>query len=95
MQRIHDAARAREVLENEAFNAAFKEIEQEVLDKWKNSPARDAEGREKLWTYLTLLTKVRMHLESKMQDGKQAELDLEYRRSLRQRVKDGWDSLTA
>lgn len=93
-QRIYDANRAREVLENEAFSGAFEAIESEVIEEWKKSPARDAEGREKLWTYLTLLKKVRMQLEATMKDGQIAELDLNHNRSLRQRVKDGWDSLT-
>lgn len=92
--RVYDGNRAREVLENEAFDGAFTAIEQELTEAWKNSPARDEAGRQKIWEYLTLLKKVRTHLEATLQDGKVAELDLNHRRSLAQRARDGWSSLT-
>lgn len=92
--RVYDGNRAREVLENEAFEGAFTAIEQELVEAWKTSPARDEAGRQKIWEYLTLLKKVKTHLESTLQDGKVAELDLNHRRTVAQRVRDGWDSLT-
>ncbi|MDE1997645.1 MAG: hypothetical protein KGN37_17125 [Burkholderiales bacterium] len=93
-QRIYDGNRAKEVLENEAFAKAFEDIESEVVEAWKKSPARDEEGREKLWQYLTLLGKVKTQLEASMRDGQLAELDLNHQRTLKERVMDGWHSLT-
>ena len=58
-QRLYEGDRAREVLENEAFIAAFDATEKEVIEQWTNSPARDVEGREKLWQYLMILRKVK------------------------------------
>lgn len=93
-ERLYNGDRAKEVLENEQFIAAFESIEQEIIDQWKTAPARDAEGREKLWTYLHLLQKVRTCMTNTLETGKLAKLELEHQRSLRQRVRDGWASLT-
>jgi len=92
-KRVYEGNRAREVLENEAFDGAFNAIELELVEAWKTSPARDEAGRQEIWKYLTLLKKVKTQLESTLQDGKVAELDLNHRRTLAQRVRDGWDSL--
>lgn len=89
-QRIYDGNRAKEVLENPAFIAAFDDIEKEVIDQWTTSPARDAEGREKLYAYLHLLRKVKAHLTSSLDTGKMAVLDLEHKKSLAERLGKPW-----
>lgn len=86
-QRLYAGDRAKEVLENEAFIAAFEAIEKEVIEQWTNSPARDQDGREKLWSYLHLLRKVRMHLVSTLETGKLAQVDLQHQQSLMDRAK--------
>lgn len=92
--RIYDGNRAREVLENEVFQAVWTDIEQEYTEAWKNSPARDAEGREKLWMYLRLMQKLKAQIVTTMETGKLAKLDLEHERKIQDRLKDGWRSLT-
>ena len=87
-QRIYQGDRAREVLENEAFQAAFTDIENEVMQQWRNSPARDQEAREKLWLMMSLLGKLKVTLQTTMETGKLAKLDLEHKRSLLARAKD-------
>ncbi len=91
-QRIYSGDRAKEVLENEAFIAAFEAIENEVIEQWKNSPARDEEGREKLWQYRMLLQKVRTHITSTMETGKLARLELTHRNGVVQRIRAGMSS---
>lgn len=81
-QRGYDAARAKDVLENEQFQRSFEMIEAEVLQQWKSSPARDAEGREKLWSYLQLMSKFKATLEATINSGRLAELDLQHRTAL-------------
>lgn len=81
-QRVYDGNRAKEVLENEVFQAVFADIEKEVTESWMNSPARDVEGREKLWQYLTLLKKVKAHLTTTMETGKLAQIDLQHKQTL-------------
>lgn len=86
-QRLYSGDRAREVLGNEAFGAAFDAIEKEVIEEWTNSPARDAEGREKCWTYLMLLRKVKANLVTTLETGKLAKLDLQHKQSIKDRAK--------
>ena len=85
-ERIYDGNRARDVLENEAFQQVFADIEAEVTDQWKNSPARAEADREKLWMYLAMLRKVKQHLESSLETGKLASLEMEHHQSWARRV---------
>ena len=87
-QRIHDGSRAREILDNEQFSAAFDAIENELVETWKQSPQRDAEGREKLFLYISLLGKVKSQLVSTIETGKLAQLELEHKRTLLDRARE-------
>lgn len=49
---------------------AFSLIEQDIQHKWQNSPARDAEGREGLWTQLKLLHRLRLEIQAVAENGK-------------------------
>jgi len=93
-QRLYDGDRAREVLENEAFEAAFSAIEKEVIEQWMQSPARDQEGRERLWTYLGLLKKLKAQLTQTLETGKLAQLELQHRQTVAERAR-GWLSRAA
>lgn len=86
--RIYHADRAREVLENEAFIGAMADIKSEITDQWTKSPARDAEGREKLWMLLSLANKLESTLKTTFDSGKLAKLDLEHQRTIQQRLRD-------
>jgi hypothetical protein len=86
-ERLYNGDRAREVLENEVFIQAFDAIEREVIETWTSSPARDQEGREKCWQYLTLLRKVKTHLTQTLETGKLASLELQHKRSMADRMK--------
>lgn len=88
-QRVYEGNRAKEVLENEVFQAVFNDIEQEVTKSWMDSPARDQEGREKLWQYLTLLRKVKAQITTTLETGKLAQLELQHKQSLYDRAKAG------
>lgn len=87
-ERLYLGDRAREVLENEAYNDAFSQIKSEVMQQWADSPARDTEGREKLWLMQSLLSKLQLTLQTTMETGKLASLELEHKRTLLQRAKD-------
>jgi len=86
-QRLHAGSRAKEVLDNEVFSGAFNEIEQDLIEQWTASPARDAEGREKLWTCLQMLRRVRAQLEQTMTTGQLAQLELQHRQGLVSKVR--------
>jgi hypothetical protein len=86
-ERIYDGNRARECLENEQFNWAFESIEQELTNAWRTSPARDEEGREKIYLMLQLLTKLKTTITQSLETGKLADLDLQHKKTLMDRAK--------
>jgi len=77
--RIYEGDRAKEILENPIFVAVFADIEQELMNEWKQSPARDQEGREKLWQYLRMLDKIKSRLTTTLETGTLAKLELQHR----------------
>lgn len=91
-QRIYDGDQARQVLENEAFAAAFNDIRQEYTQAWMESPARDAEGRERIWQMIKATDKLQATLTGAMQDGRIAQEQLRHEQTLAERAKSaiGW-----
>lgn len=89
-ERLYKGGRAREVLENEEFQAAFTAIETDLIEAWKNSPAtsQNADARERIHLSLTLLSKVKACLMQTMETGKLAAEELKYKKTVAQRVKD-------
>lgn len=77
-QRVYDGDQAKLVLENEAFQQAMADIESEITEQWKQSPARDPEGREKLWQLLKLAGKLRSNLQTRLETGLLARLELDH-----------------
>ena len=86
-QRIYNGDRAREVLENEAFQWAFDELKTELTKSWETSPARDQEGREKLYQLLKLADKLKANLTTSLETGRLARLDLDHKESLLSKAK--------
>ena len=86
-QRIYDGNRAREVLDNEAFAAAFADIKQEIDTQWQQSPARDHEGREHLYQLRRLTDKLEATLRSSLETGTLAKAELKHQQSLLDRAK--------
>lgn len=73
---IRRGIEAERLLSEPLLAEAFATIEQEFTDAWKASPARDPEGREKLWMSLKLLARVKAHMESVATTGKMAKKSL-------------------
>ena len=71
---------ADELLAHPLFVEAFDTITKEIEQAWKESPARDADGREKLWMMHQLLTRLRSHIQSVSLTGQLA------RKTLRERL---------
>lgn len=86
-QRIYNGDRAREVLENEAFAAAFADMKTEIVEQWKTAPARDNAGREQLWQLLKLAEKLELILRSSLDTGKLAKKELQHQQTLVERAK--------
>lgn len=77
-QRIYDAAKAHEVLENESFQWAIETLKQEYVDAWLNSPAKGAEDRESLYLMIKMVDRMHGHLVNRLADGKAANLQREH-----------------
>lgn len=86
-ERIYAADQAYQVLENSAFQSAMSDIKTEIMEQWKLSPARDPEGREKLWQLLKLSEKLETNLRTRLETGKLARLELDHQQSLAQKAK--------
>lgn len=89
LQEMQRGQQAKGLLEHPLLLEAFSTIRETYLMQWESSPARDTEGREKIWTYLRQLEALRAHLTTVLQTGQMAE----QQRSLMERMKSGVRSL--
>ena len=87
-ERIYDGNRAKECLENEQFLRAFEHIDQELTEAWQESPARDVEGREKIYLSRKLLHRIKQELVRSLETGRLAEADRIYKQSMADRAKE-------
>jgi hypothetical protein len=69
-QDMSRAAQAAELLENPLIIEALAAFEKEITESWKKSPARDQEGREKLFWMLQAQEKFKAHLQTMVNTGK-------------------------
>lgn len=76
---IQRGERAAQLLQDDLIVEALDKVEREYTEQWKNSPVRDAEGREKLFLMVKTAQKFRMELESVMETGQLAKLSLAQR----------------
>lgn len=82
------ATQAQDLMDHPLLKEAFETMRTRYLTEWESSPARDSEGREKIWTYLKQLETVKSHLLEVIQTGKMAQVELG-QRSLLQKARDG------
>lgn len=71
--------RAHQLLSDPLLAEAFEIVERELHEQWQNSPARDAEGREKLFLTLKCLQRARLNLVSVVETGVMAKATLAQR----------------
>lgn len=69
--------RAQEWLDDDLIRSVFADIEEQQFRAWRNSPARDTEGREKIWQFLAMMGLIRNHLQAIADDGKTASVMME------------------
>lgn len=69
------ARQAKDLLDHPLLVESLARIEAAYLDAWRNSPARDPEGRERIWNYLKALERFRADLHSMVADGTIAEAE--------------------
>ena len=85
-EEIQRGAIAQQVIDNPAYQDAWKAVSDGIIDAWRTCPIRDKEGQGELKLMLKLLTDVQRNLEAVMSTGKMAEIQIE---------REGWLSKTA
>jgi len=68
--------RAEQLLNDEMLKGAFATLKAEYQKAWENSPARDADGRERLWQAFQIVGMIETHLKNVMDNGKIAQHEL-------------------
>ena len=58
------------ILDNPVFQDAIKQIKQELYGEFLNSPARDSEGREKIYLMGKMFDLLLVNIKSVMETGK-------------------------
>lgn len=69
---IARAHQAQAILTDPLFAETFKQLKQEIIDKWAACPARDTEGREWLWQHYQVALKFEEALTTVLNTGKMA-----------------------
>lgn len=72
IQEVSRGAQAAELLDNPLLAEALAAFELEIIEQWKNSPARDQDGRERLWNMLQANRKFQQVLTTHIETGKLA-----------------------
>lgn len=80
--------RAAELMQDPLMAEAFALLDERFNQQWADSPARDTEGRERIWLMKKLLKNVGDHLAEIAMTGKLAALELEQNKSRAQKAKE-------
>lgn len=78
-EELNRGRQAADIINHPLYAEAFDKLERELMDAWKQSPARDAAGRESLWLSVKILHQSRAHLTSLIETGQMAEIELSRR----------------
>lgn len=77
---------ARQVIENEIYAEAWQSVRDGIIHAWESAPIRDKEGQNELKLMLKLLTDVRRNVETVMNTGKMAKIQIERESMFRKTV---------
>lgn len=69
-QEVERGRQAAAILESTAFKEAVEALEKAYTDDWRNTPAADAAGRERLYLALQVSRDFVAHLNSMVASGK-------------------------
>lgn len=80
---IRLGTRAQQLLGDEVLSLAFANIETSQLEAWRNSPARDTEGRETIWLMMKQIDVIKAELIRMVENGKLAQVSVDQINTLR------------
>lgn len=70
LEQIHRAAHAQALKDNPVLAEALDAWKTDLMKAWEQSPARDAEGREKLYLMVHAAEKFKTYVEAMVDSGK-------------------------
>ena len=77
---------ARQVIENKIYAESWQSVRDGIISAWESAPIRDKEGQNELKLMLKLLTDVRRNVETVMNTGKMAKVQIERESMFRKAV---------
>ena len=86
-EKIARGFQAKEILEADIYVESYALLKQEITRQWQQSPARDSEGREKLYLMIGLLDKLQSLMQSTLETGMLAQEQLKHNQSLLYKAK--------
>ena len=81
-EELRRGEQARQLLQNELYQDAISQVRQAIIDKWISAPMRDIEGQHELKLMLKLLGDVTGYIQTTMETGKMAQIQLEGERRM-------------
>ena len=66
---IREALRAKEILEDPILQGAFDKLEEQYIQAWKDSKAKNKDDRDTLWHLVWAIAELRTHLSVIIQRG--------------------------
>lgn len=84
------AGHAQAAIDNPLIAAALASWEQEITESWKQSPLRDAAGREHLRLMLEACKHFEAYLTRTLETGKLQQVQLARKLTVLERVRAGW-----
>lgn len=85
-EELRRGEQARQVIENEIYTEAWQSVREGIIGAWESAPIRDKEGQNELKLMLKLLTDVRRNIETVMNTGKMAKIQIERESVFKQAV---------
>lgn len=79
--------RAKAILDDEIYQEAWREVEAAIIQKWRECPIRDRDGAHELKLMLKLLEDVHGHINTVMQSGKMAAMQLEAEKKRKEQLR--------
>ena len=76
-EEIRRGEQARQLIENELYKEAIDKVKQGIIDKWMSAPLRDREGHHELKIMLKLLDELTGYINTTMETGKLARIQLD------------------
>ena len=70
LEQVHRANHAQELKDNPILQEALETWQKDLMKAWENSPARDAEGREKLFLMVQASKQFQTYIQTLVDNGK-------------------------